>query len=791
MQNTNLRWVILLFLVVSAVTSAQQVTQLSGKVTGPSGVPVFGATVAVENQHTGAVTDANGLFLIKGSFTGTITLQTSFVGHKTISYTVALDQESGSNISIILEESLEELNAVNLSAKSRIQQIEALAYNVDVIDATKLYNSTLDVGHALDKVSGIRVRESGGVGSRMALSMNGFRGNQVKVFIDGIPMENFGSSFQLNNIPISLAQRIEVYKGVVPVSLGADALGGAINIITNTYEKDHLDLSYSYGSFNTHRTNLDATFVSKSDVVFQVNTFQNYSDNDYKVNVDVADLKTGEYFPDQEVRRFHDTYHNETLIANVGVVNKPYADRLLLGITLGQVYNEVQTAQRLVTVYGKRHTRSNIIMPTLKYRKDDFILKNLDARINANYNLGKEQVIDTVNRRYNWFGDFIEYDTPGGEQNYTQLKFNDNNGLLHASFDYKLDEKHAFSLSNVYTTFDRKQENQLNPDADQYDSPQKTFKNILGLSYQYTAENWSTTLFTKNYNQVNTFDQSYNPTGNYSDVAYFEKRDAFNFFGYGLAGSYFLTPDFQLKASFEHSYRLPSPQELYGDGGIILEGNTALDPEHSNNYNLGAGYWKAFENGHQFALDGNVFYRDAKDFIRPKLNQNQILQTQDNLQDVTNVGAELETSYVYKNNFRAGFNFTYQNLRNNTQFVEGEATESVVYRDRLPNIPYAYGNANASYNFQDMFKEGNTLSLGYNLLYVHSFYRYWPSLGSGNGAGKYEIPEQLAHDLNLTYSLEHFTFTVECRNLLDERLYDNFSLQKPGRNFSGKIRYTF
>ncbi len=341
MQNTYLPWHIILLLFLTVSAQAQTDNQISGSVTETSGTPIYGATVALKNQAKGAITDDNGRFIINGPFSGNITLETSFIGFKTVSQTIDLSKNSVEGIQIVLEESSVELDAVNLTAKSRIQEIEALAYNVDVIDAIKLHNTTLDVGHALDKVSGIRVRESGGVGSRMALSMNGFRGNQVKVFIDGIPMENFGSSFQLNNIPISLAQRIEVYKGVVPVSLGADALGGAINIITNTYEKDHLDLSYSYGSFNTHRTNIDATFVSKSDVVFQVNAFQNYSDNDYSVNVDVADLNTGEYFPDQEVRRFHDRYHNETLIANVGVVNKSYADRLLFGITLGQVYNEV------------------------------------------------------------------------------------------------------------------------------------------------------------------------------------------------------------------------------------------------------------------------------------------------------------------------------------------------------------------------------------------------------------------------------------------------------------------
>src|SRR5690606_32300446 len=151
-----------------------------------------------------------------------------------------------------------------------------------------------DLGHALDRVSGVRVRESGGVGSQMNFSLNGFRGNQVRFFMDGVPMDNFGSSFQINNIPVGLAERIEVYTGVVPVGLGADALGGAVNIITNSKKKDHMEASYSYGSFNTHRFSLNTVYVSKSGFTAQLNAFQNFSDNSYKMKVDVADLKTGE-----------------------------------------------------------------------------------------------------------------------------------------------------------------------------------------------------------------------------------------------------------------------------------------------------------------------------------------------------------------------------------------------------------------------------------------------------------------------------------------------------------------
>src|SRR5690606_1897540 len=179
-------------------------------------------------------------------------------------------------------------------------------------------------------------------------------------------------AFQLNNIPVGLAERIEVYKGVVPIGLGSDALGGAVNIITNTYAKSHMDVSYSYGSFNTHRTIINTIYVApRSGFTVQLNAFQNYSDNNYKMkDIDVADINTGEYYRDQTVERFHDTYHNETAIVNIGVVNKPYADELLVGATLGQNYREIQTGARVAAVYGAWHRKGNIVMPSLKYRKD-------------------------------------------------------------------------------------------------------------------------------------------------------------------------------------------------------------------------------------------------------------------------------------------------------------------------------------------------------------------------------------------------------------------------------------
>ena len=72
----------------------------------------------------------------------------------------------------------------------------------------------------------------------------------------------------------------------------------------------------------------------------------------------------------------------------------------------------------------------------------------------------------------------------------------------------------------------------------------------------------------------------------------------------------------------------------------------------------------------------------------------------------------------------------------------------------------------------------------------HSFSYYSQAVGKKSD---FVVPDQFSHNLTLTYSMQNgrYNFTLECRNLTDERLYDNFSLQKAGRAFYGKVRICF
>src|SRR5690606_39654550 len=149
---------------------------------------------------------------------------------------------------------------VRVMGKTAIRQVKEQAFNVNVIDAKQLYNSSADLNQVLNRSTGVRIREDGGLGSTFNFSLNGFTGRQVKFFLDGLPMDNFGSSLTLNNFPTTMADRVEIYKGVLPVSLGADALGGAVNIVTRT-NANYMDVSYGYGSFDTHKAGISGGFT--------------------------------------------------------------------------------------------------------------------------------------------------------------------------------------------------------------------------------------------------------------------------------------------------------------------------------------------------------------------------------------------------------------------------------------------------------------------------------------------------------------------------------------------------
>ena len=778
-----------LLLLISISAFSQHKTMISGKVLSTEKTTVDFATVYLKGTNYGGTTNEEGIYHLQAP-AGEYTLVVSAIGYKTVEKPVKLMRGERTKMNVVISPQATELDEV-VVVSNGVTRLKRSAFNAVALDTKALQNSTQNLSEALAQAPGMKIRESGGVGSDMQLMMDGFTGKHIKIFIDGVPQEGVGSSFGLNNIPVNYAERIEVYKGVVPVGFGTDAIGGVINIITKkNRNKWFLDASYSYGSFNTHKSYVNFGQTFRSGLTYEINVFQNYSDNNYYVDTPVKDFTTGAINKKkiEHVKRFHDTYHNEAVIGKIGFVDKKWADRLMFGFTYSHMYKDIQTGVRQEVVFGGKYRKGYSIMPSLDYRKRDFFVRGLDVVLTANYNKNMTNNVDTSSYEYNWRGEMRPLRMPG-EQSYQNTRSDNNNWNGTLTANYRIGKAHTFTFNHVINAFRRSNQSLLNEDSEANAIPKETRKNISGLSYRLMpTEHWNLSVFGKYYNQ---FIAGPVATSSAQDD-YIRTTNSVSAMGYGAAGTYFILKSLQAKLSYEKAYRLPTNEEMFGDEDLET-GDISLRPENSDNVNLNLSYNETFGK-HSVYVEGGLIYRNTKDYIQRNISDlsgGKYGATYVNHGRVETKGYNISVRYGFANWVSVGGNFTQMNVRDNVKTVtSGTNQESLTYGARMPNLPYQFANSDVTFYWRNLWKKGNTLSVTYDNLYMHSFPLYSEAVGSES---EFVVPTQFSHNLTLSYGIQNgrYNISFECRNLTNEKLYENCSLQKAGRAFYGKVRVYF
>jgi outer membrane cobalamin receptor len=761
---------------------------LSGKIITKTKEAMPYATIRLKDTNYGCASNEQGMYYLHAP-AGDYTLVVSATGFETVEKPVHLTTER-QKMNITLTDKMVDLDEVVVMA-SGVGRVKRSAFNAVAVDTKELQNSSKSLSDALSKAPGMKLRESGGVGSDMSVMMDGFSGKHVKVFIDGVPQEGVGASFGLNNIPVSFANRIEVYKGVVPVGFGTDAIGGVVNIVTDKRRRGWFaDASYSYGSFNTHKGSVSFGQTWSNGLTYEVTAFANYSDNDYRVNSPVEDFETGRIDRNnkQSVKRFNDTYHNEAAIAKVGVTGKRWADRLMFGVRYSNMYKEIQTGVRQEIVYGEKHRRGHSLMPSVEYAKRDLFTKGLDLTLNGNYNRDVTINIDTANYKYNWLGQQAALNSPG-EQSYQHQKAVNHNWSGTATLNYRLSRTQTLTFNHVLTRFRRENTSLLTAEAQTNPIDKQTIKNISGLQYRLMpSEKWNISVFGKYYNQ--TVSGPVATTANGED--YVRSSRDIDFWGYGAAGTYFIIDGLQAKLSYERACRLPSIEEMFGDEDLET-GEMSIKPEKSHNINFSLSYSRNLGK-HSVYAEGGLVYRRTDDYIQrniASLSGGKYAATYVNYGEVLTRGYNLSARYGYSRWLSVGGNFTSMKVTDNMKTTMGSTTANINYKERMSNLPYLFADMDVNLNWHGLGGKGKVLSATYDNQYLHSFTYYSARLGANKG--DYVVPNQFSHNLTLSYSLKNgrYNFSVECRNFTDEKLYDNFSLQKAGRAFYGKVRVHF
>ena len=676
------------------------------------------------------------------------------------------------------------LRNVTVIGKSKTQRLREGALSVNAIDINSFIGSIHSLNDVVDRTAGVKIREEGGVGSDFDLSISGMSGNSVRYFIDGVPMDAKGTGLTLSNLPLSLIDHVEIYKGVVPTWLNSDVLGGAVNIVTNRQRKNFLDMSYGLGSYHTHKADLNAQYVLKNGVTLRPTLGVNYSKNDYMMkDVEVWDESSRKYVS-QNRRRFHDAYLSFFGQLEVGVREKSWADEFFVSLSYNSVNKELQTGQVQTRVIGKADRSGNAWSIGARYMKREFLIKQLSANISFSHTWDHSITTDTAHRQYDWNGDYIR--SSRNEINgraFSRRHFKRPLTIVRTDLKYAFNDCHLLNLSYALNRTGNNRWDDV--EADFMPANDVLAKHIIGLSYNQVLMNgrMSNTFFLKDYINYLSVEQTDLSFVTFSDEV--ASKTTKNSMGGGFGTKLEIVPQLSVKASYEHTVRLPLAREMLGNGSSIYA-NLALKPEMSDNVNLG--FFGTFRFGqHTLYYEANGFLRYVDNYIQPQITEKEGTMQYGNEPAVHIKGLEGEVRYDWNHRLQVLGNISWQDARNRNRYMD-DGKESVTYNNRMPNRPWLFASADAHYTFHDLMLKGDRLTLGADYQWVHWFYLSWEAYGAEDT--KARIPEKNIFGGNITYSWQKGRYSVsfDCQNLFDETVYDNYKLQKPGRSLFLKFR---
>ena len=239
MNKSILRNCTFALLLLACAEYAALATTLEGTVLDPSGKPVPGARISLLRSLTvleERQADARGVYKFEGIQEGPYQLAASARGLNC----PAMDIEVGKtgdqrqNLTLALS-ALESRVVVSASLGGtlapQIGSSVSLVSEQDIDDRGA--QNALEV---IRGIPGIEVNQSGRRGGVTGVYIRGGESKYNAVMVDGVPLNDFGGSFDMASLPADGIERVEVTRGPQSALYGSNAVTGVINIISHRGE---------------------------------------------------------------------------------------------------------------------------------------------------------------------------------------------------------------------------------------------------------------------------------------------------------------------------------------------------------------------------------------------------------------------------------------------------------------------------------------------------------------------------------------------------------------------------
>ena len=673
------------------------------------------------------------------------------------------------------------LGTANVVGHSVVHQLKYAPQIVSLVGERQLQGTASSLNEVLNRVAGVTIRSTGGVGSPSRISVRGLEGKRMGLFVDEAAIGQFSNFVNLDDIPTDMIERVEIYKGIVPYRLGGDALGGAVNVVVKDYPPRYLDASYEYGSFNTHRFNsVFKRHNAETGLEWGAGGLYVHSDNDYEMTL--------HHQGDIRVRRNHDAF-TKAVAGGSLKATKWWFDELKLEAIATLTRQEMQGIE-LDYQHAFNHARS--ILGSVTAKRQNFFVKGLDFDLSAAVNVGSYGQVDTAHVVRGWDGTTRRSQSPyGGEtMNFPSDSHNSTlNWVSKLNMNYELSENHLVNL-NVYGSGTALHpENAVMDRALGYKVGYDSRLNSIttGLSYDafFFNRRLQTALTLKNF-YINSRGQHLeNYFLNQLKPIYIDRVE----WGANFAVAYRPIQEWLFKAALSTEVRIPSSEELIGNGYTIVP-SPELKPERNNSLNLGMLYHKNLEHGGMFEAELNVFANQLTDMIRFTPGMIPSTARYANFGAVNSKGIEGEVKGDFTPWLYAYVNATWQDLRDVRQFIPETKVPNPSYEKRIPNVPYMMANCGLELHGRNWLGgQGQNTRVLLDASYIHQyFYDFELSRYQDR-----KIPTSLTCDAAIEHSFDNnrWTLTFKLRNLTNREVVSEFNRPLPGRNFSIKLRYLF
>ena len=237
----------------------------------------------------------------------------------------------------------------------------------------------------------------------------------------------------------------------------------------------------------------------------------------------------------------------------------------------------------------------------------------------------------------------------------------------------------------------------------------------------------------------------------------------------------FKREEFHLRAFYKRVFRMPTMNDLY----YTFIGNKDLDPEYTNQYNIGTTYAKDFKQGffNRLELQVDAYYNEVEDKIIAMPTSNQFRWTMLNLGyvEIRGMDAAIQGSFsLGKVNLSPRLSYTYQKAQDFTD------AESQWYGGQIPYIPWHSGSIIVSGSYKSWY---------WNYSFIYTGERY---------EAVANIPENYAqpwytHDLSLSKNFYFKPFemsaTAEVNNIFNQQYEVVQCYPMPGTNFKIKLNF--